>query len=479
MTPGASSIVPPDLPRPPRRGLGFGLWLACLLTCAAVSGVAQTLDLSHGWRTRLDPELRGLEEGWFDGDFTRAGPWTDDARAEEPGTPRRRHLGVAWYAREVEIPGWWQGERIELYLERCPGLSRVWVDGRDGGSREGTLAAHLHDLSSMLTPGRHRLLLRVDHRSHPAPDIGNAGASASGPLPWNGPWGCIELRATPKVRIAQVQVFPDVTRSLARVAVTLDNAWNAAGAVTVTLRAETLDLRRRHVVAPQRYEVDLGFGGGTADLEYPLGDGARRWLDKQPALYRLRVDLGGVLQDRGVQHQTTVIFGLREVGGAGDRFLLDHRPVLLRAPRTRFEAAAAPEPSAETNAWRKFWRDYRKRGFNVARFPAEHLSEVAFATADEAGLLLAVDVGTEAGRGTDVDVADLRRDSAAFVRQYGNHASFVILGLHPDLGRDDARGTAWLAELSRDPRRVCAWGDRRFAGLTDLPLPSSSVPRVP
>ena len=55
------------------------------------------------------------------------------------------------------------GRRVVLTLERPHWETTVWLDGQKIGSDKSLVAPHVYDLGAV-TPGRHRLTIRVDNR---------------------------------------------------------------------------------------------------------------------------------------------------------------------------------------------------------------------------------------------------------------------------------------------------------------------------
>ncbi|MGN6509555.1 MAG: sugar-binding domain-containing protein, partial [Chitinophaga sp.] len=156
--------------------------LIIIFLFAATGANAQTLSLAGKWQYRLDPEDKGIAEAWFNQRFDRSLqlPGTlDDAgigKATEltPDslnkeillmlTRKHAYIGPAWYAKEVTIPASWRDKSIRLTLERVLWNTRVWVDGQECGADESLIAPHRFSASAMLTPGKHRLVIRIDNR---------------------------------------------------------------------------------------------------------------------------------------------------------------------------------------------------------------------------------------------------------------------------------------------------------------------------
>jgi beta-galactosidase len=131
----------------------------------------------------------------------------------------------------LRFPPNWQRQTFHAFLERAHWQSTVWVDDKEFPANDSLVAPHITDLG-VLTPGKHRLTIRVDNRlqlparghlvdSHSISD----GLGAA----WNGIVGKIELRATTPVWIDDVQVFPNVGKKSALVKVRIGNATGSAG----------------------------------------------------------------------------------------------------------------------------------------------------------------------------------------------------------------------------------------------------------
>ena len=123
--------------------------------------------------------------------------------------PPKHYLGAAWYQRDFDVPTNWSGKHFTLFLERAHWQSKVWIDDQEFPANDSLVAPHVTDLG-VLTPGKHRLSIRVDNRTQlPAAGhlVDSHSISDGLGAAWNGIVGKIELRATPPVWIDDVQVF--------------------------------------------------------------------------------------------------------------------------------------------------------------------------------------------------------------------------------------------------------------------------------
>ena len=109
--------------------------------------LAGTCSLAGTWRFRLDPKKVGIEQQWYATrlpDEIKLPGTTDEAKLGLPNPAKPSldglyrpnvYAGPAWYQRDIEIPADWQGKRVELFLERVHWETRVWLDGREIGTR--------------------------------------------------------------------------------------------------------------------------------------------------------------------------------------------------------------------------------------------------------------------------------------------------------------------------------------------------------
>ena len=129
--------------------------------------------------------------------------------------PVKHYLGVAWYQRDIAIPAGWRENASVLTLERTRWETTAFVDDKQIGSCRSLVAPHEYDLG-MLSPGKHRLSIRIDNRMIlPYRPDGHSVSDAEGST-WNGIVGKIELAATSPVWIDDAQVYPDVAKKSAQ-----------------------------------------------------------------------------------------------------------------------------------------------------------------------------------------------------------------------------------------------------------------------
>ena len=126
-------------------------------------------------------------------------------------TPAKHYVGKAYYRKFVDIPSAWKDRRIVLFLERPHIVTTLWVNGQEVGSQNSLSAPHQYNITDFAHIGENEILICVDND----PDLVGVGQDSHSVTDqtqgdWNGIVGKIELRATPKTFISQLDVFPNV-----------------------------------------------------------------------------------------------------------------------------------------------------------------------------------------------------------------------------------------------------------------------------
>ncbi|MCY2953656.1 MAG: discoidin domain-containing protein [Planctomycetota bacterium] len=488
-----------------------------LLISTWVSAAAKSLDLSGEWRLRLDAADQGVDADWpakpLGGNDRISLPNTTDragfgfaldtstmlhtapfpvttrfpgvkepVRADEHGYLVRRHLfvGPAWYEREIEIPGAWKGHPVALRLERAMWKTDVWVDGRWASSGNSLVAEHRHELG-VLTPGRHRLTVRVDNRMiHNISTVTHAYGPETQSR-WNGIIGAITLEAASALSIRSVAIFPAPDRRSVRVVLHLANAdaGSASGSVNARLLAEQGDRSLGEAEA----RVSCMPGRSTHEVVLRIAQTAQAWDEFNPVRYRVHSTLRN---ESGPLDDVSVMFGFRHIERVGKAIRLNGRPVFLRGtldcavyPRTGHPPMTVPE-------WERVVGVVKEYGFNHVRFHTWCPPEAAFEAADRLGIYLQAEAPAwvdDWGTGTVTKPAPIGRDPqvTAFLQAelrrmseaYGNRPSFLLCAIGNEFGiqgTDWERVNAMVDQIKAgDPRRLyTACGARRNLPADDF-----------
>lgn len=372
-----------------------------------------------------------------------------------------QYVGKAWYAKGIEIPETWKGKRITLFLERCHWETAVWVDGREIGSRDSLCTPHVYDLTSVMTVGTHRLVIRVDNRiKH---DVGLLAHSVTEHTQsnWNGIVGRLELRAEDPVFIDGMQVYPKLPEKSAAVKITVRNFTGRPVRGRVCVCACDSEGR----ISGEHTEKEFSCDGDSAEVEvaYRMGEDVRLWDEFTPEVYRMTARAETAAQDGGYRSEKSVLFGMREFGISGTNFTINGRRTFLRGT---LECCIFPQtgyPDTCTAKWRRIFQQAKRYGLNHFRFHSWCPPEEAFEAADREGFMLQIEtpVWTMLGSMPDVDHF-IRDEGARILRYYGNHPSFCMMavGNEPSGKNKEAflreTVTAWKSMDSRHVYTGCS-----------------------
>jgi hypothetical protein len=493
-----------------------------------------TLDLSGLWTVKLDPDDAGITECWFatpvGGQPIRLPGTTDEAgygtpvdretmtyegidpasfvagfgqspdqRLDEMGRLVREHyyVGPAWYERFVDIPPTWKGGQVHLRLERTIWETRLWLDGALMGARDSLVTEHRYPLEN-LTPGRHRITLRVDNRPILPTGLIQHGYGEETQTRWNGIVGDLELIRTDSVRIESLRVFPSGDRGSVILRVRFGNGLNGLGHTPgKPLKGRLLAVVREKgsgkVIGRHEESIEIPAEArqseGEQEIVVPLSCSARPWDEFDPALYEImatvQVERPGTPRSGPPDantywsHTVTEDFGFRQIVRDGADIRLNGRRIFLRGVLDCAVYPLTGYPPMNLAGWLDIFGTVKSYGFNHVRFHTWCPPEAAFEAADRLGLYLAPEAsfwppGGPAGApqlGEDAAVLDwIRREIRALSDRYGNHPSFCFFCI----GNEFAGGTKWdvvdnvLGEAKiHDPRRLYNGSTARTRVATD------------
>lgn len=446
---------------------------AVVLGLAGVAEMARAsdvVDLSGRWFFALDPEDRGVEEGWASGGVlsdtvtlpgslqaqgfgerpSREASWTtgiaggllgDERLAQYTGaddftspfwlTPKRVYVGPAWYSRTIEIPEAWGDRRIELVLERPHWGTTVYLNGERVGVQQDAIGTpHVHDLTEAVRSaggaGAYTLTVRVDNRLIVPIGLDAHAVSDQTQSNWNGIVGEIALRSTPLVWIDSVQVFPDVDGRRIEAVVTIGNETRRGGSGEAGF-AVSARSGRPFEVAEQVREVSWSGDGMTeVRVSLELGSSVPLWTEFEPNVLELRARLGG--------HEVVVPFGMREItierNEHGSFFAINGEPVFMRGTIDCAAYAQTGYPPTDKASWLGVLRTVKSYGLNHVRFHSWCPPGAAFEAADELGIYLLPECSTWPNfRDAPGLPAWLEAEGDRMLRHYGNHPSFVLMGV--------------------------------------------------
>jgi len=451
-------------------------------------------DLSGFWRFSLDRTDSGVNQKWFasnlngyirlpgilqaqyQGDeITTSTPWVlslydrywflredykqyTERNVKVPflSQPPRHYVGVAWYQRDIDIPTSWVSRRTLLTLERPHWETTVWIDEKRIGSDRSLVAPHIYDLGTV-TPGRHRLTIRVDNRMLMPyrPDAHSVSDSLA--ASWNGIVGRIDLSTTNRIWIDEVRAIPNLAKKVLTVKVRIGNQTGLSGSGTLTAIWPDIG------VVPVTWDEH----GGSGEVEVPIRDDAPTWDEFNPKLLPLTVWLKG----NTVDEYYTVKIGLRDFRAVGNEFRLNDRPINFRGTHSGGDFPLTGYPATDVAYWKKLFETCRKWGLNHMRFHSWCPPEAAFEAADQVGFYLQPEPGMWNEISPDTPMERMLYDETdRMIKAYGHHPSFMLLSAsnEPKGKWQEALGK-WVEHYRKeDPRRLYASG----TGHTEREVPN-------
>lgn len=433
----------------------------CLPEAESIAPFSHT-SLEGTWAFQLDPSGKGLGERWFEksiGEEIIFLPGSTDQAGygQKVLIPAVGHLsrpytytGPAWYQKEIAIPEVWRGRRVTLFLERCHWQTAAWVDGKSYGAQNSLSVPHLYDFGIDLEPGKHTLTLCVDNTIRIELGESAHAISENTQTNWNGIIGRIELRSTPAVWIDTTRVFTDAQERTAKIEVQLASALSEAAVGEIEARIAAGGAFRQS-------PVPAFAGKQTLTLTVPLPEPQKLWDDAEPNLHIVELRAKTTAGARNFEHRIAVSFGIRNFATKDRQFVLNGRPVFLRGTVENAVFPLTAYPPVELADWRRIFRTVREYGMNHLRFHSWCPPEVAFHAADEAGVLLHVELPVFSHH---VDKTPglkefMRQEAQRILEAYGNHPSFALFCMGNELTGDWPFLDELVGELKQaDNRRL-------------------------
>lgn len=444
---------------------------------------AETTSLAGNWRFSLDPKAKGQKERWFSSDLKDTIPLpgtTDEAHKSQTKsggaaeksiraltqeadhstaltsklTRRFPYEGVAWYQRDIDIPESWKDRRIELELERTK-LTSAWIDEIPLGTLDSLTTSHLYPLPLGLPPGKHRLTILVDNRLEKLtrmdmPAFCEAHQVANDTQTnWNGIVGDIRLKATDRIWIENVEVYPDVANKTAKLKISLGNESGlpANGKLSFSCTAPGVNVK-------EQVEFHGIRDGSTVEATLNLGENAPLWSEVSPALHELTTELSAGTGEKDL-NQTR--FGLREISTEGTQITVNGQRIMLRGTLNNAVFPLTGYAPMDKASWTKYFTICRDYGLNHVRFHTWCPPRAAFEAADECGIHIQPELANFGGNyGTDyLKRMDSMAEARRILKAYGNSPSFCFL----TLGNENLNGREIRAAMVRglraeDPRRL-------------------------
>ncbi len=348
-------------------------------------------DLSGPWQFAFDDGHVGLRDGWPERadvfDRIIQVPFPPDSRASGIADPAPHP--VVWYRRTFADVRSDHAERLLLHFGAVDYRAQVWVNGRCVAEHEGGHTPFTVDVTGALGRGKEEHVLVVRAEDRPEDLAQPRGKQDWQPEPhriWyhrtTGIWQPVWLEPVPAIFIAEVRWTPDLDRAL----LVLDLRLNAPPVRPLLLRVR-LSLHGEPVaktavlMADSATRVAIGLDAAALVMDRD------RWLWSPEHPNLVEAELALLDGDREIDAVRSYA-GLRSVGVADGRFLLNGRPYYLRLALEQgyWPDSHLAAPSAE--ALRREVELAKALGFNGVRIH-QKVEDPRFLTwCDRLGLLV-------------------------------------------------------------------------------------------
>jgi len=483
----------------------FTFWLMLLLTGCSLKQnlIPEKISLSGEWNFRIDSLDQGVKNRWYNdmavetvklpgsmaengkGDeVTLKTDWTGEIvdksyftdkkyeKYRQPGNikipfwlkPVKYYKGVAWYQKEIDLPQEWNGKDITLFLERPHWESTVYVNGKKAGVENSLAVAHQFEITDLLNPGKNRISIRIDNRVVVPVGINSHSITDHTQSNWNGIAGDISLKATSKVFIRDITVYPDLKGKKAKIIISLANKSGDSFKGAVEIHGESFNSTTSQKLKGVTASANTDSNDLQLIVDYPMGNKIALWSEFKPSLYKLYVNLKGSKGE--LIDSQSADFGMREFKTNGTRFEVNGRQIFLRGTLECCIFPLTGYPPTDMISWVKVLQTFKDYGLNTVRFHSWCPPEAAFAAADILGFYFQIECSSWANSGTTIgDGASIDdyiyKEGDRIIAAYGNHPSFCMLAYGNEPA--GANQNAYLGKLltywkARDNRRVYTSG---------------------
>jgi beta-galactosidase len=294
--------------------------------------------------------------------------------------------GVAFYRRTFNVPAGWEGKVVHIHFDAVNFLSEVWINGNAVGFHEGGFTPFKFRIDKLLKPGEENtLILRVAGpilmQNKSIDGIGKMETPQWRGAIAGGIWQPVKLIATDEMHVKDVFIEPKISDNTATFHMELEHAGVKTN--QAQLKVAIRSAKSHRTVA--RMNKTLNIKPGTKKLSWTLNiPNAKYWSPDDPHLYHVDISItsGGKVSDRW-----TARFGMREFTIRNKRFILNGKPMYLKA--TFFEGVYPTKlayPDSKEMAAREI-KLAKEAGFNMIRPWRKPPPQMWLDLCDEIGVL--------------------------------------------------------------------------------------------
>lgn len=426
------------------------------ITAQGYTSLREQIQLAGEWESSLGTcRLPGTT------DENRLGERNRDTLVTYQLTRLYPYSGKVIYTREINIPESFRGKKLFLMMERTK-PSTVWVDGDSIGSYGHLYAPHRYELPA-LAVGKHQLKIRIDNSptSVPKEIQGSHAWTDATQTNWNGILGEFYIEAVPVSYIRSVQVYPEVDKKQALVIVEVDAGKD--GKAILDVDGYAWNTSETHTLSPQQLAVRLKKGRNRIELPVNMGDKPLLWSEFHPALYKLNITLcAGKNRDSRM-----VDFGMRKFEVEGTQFVINGYKTFLRGKHDACVFPLTGYGPMDVASWQRVFRIAKQYGINHYRCHSFTPPRAALEAADIEGIYYQIELPLWGYIKRENTVLNdfLKREGDMLLEHFGNHPSFMMLGLGNELDAEIDVVREWLDDFrNRDNRHLYCFGSNNNLG---------------
>lgn len=141
---------------------------------------------------------------------------------------------------------------------------------------------------------------------------------------WNGILGEMKIEAFDPVRISNLQVYPDIALSKAKLAISLNNSTKrkVKGVINIVAVNKKTNISR----TAYSKKISINPGRSRLEVDYDMGKDFQLWDEFSPELYELKAQLNTSKN----KSFASVDFGMLNFSRKGSVLTINNRAVFLR-----------------------------------------------------------------------------------------------------------------------------------------------------
>ncbi len=325
------------------------------------------IDLGGAWGFAYDDERRGLDESWQ----TRVEVYTRTIQVPFPPESPASGIGdtsfhpIVWYRRTFQVSSVDAGKRLLLHCGAVDYRAHVWVNGQLVVTHEGGQTPFSADITTVLHSGEDQVIVI---RAEDAPlDLSQPrGKQDWQEQPHNiwyhrttGIWQPVWLEPVAPTHITQVRWTPDLNSGLLGFTVVLQRQEESLHLhVQLSLHGVTL---ADDIYLVQGTEVQRQIAFDRAGM---MNSSTLLWSPESPNLIDATLTL---LTGNEIVDEVQSYAGLRSVGVAHGRFLLNGHPYYLRLALEQGYWSESHLAAPSNEALRREVEVAKELGFNGIR----------------------------------------------------------------------------------------------------------------